>query len=159
MYSTKARIRDGNCFWLTDSGCHRWGYCGRCRSGEIGFVQAKRPVGRAGCCAKGNAHAVPSVDDAKVFIGSFNFDLRSARLNTELGFIVDSPNLAETISEIFLDKVPKTAYEVWLSEDGGLYWLEHKDGQVARHDSEPGASIWRRMLVAVLSHLPIEWLL
>jgi len=100
-----------------------------------------------------------SVDESRVFIGSFNFDPRSAQLNTELGFIIDSPALAKKISEIFLDKVPMTAYEVRLSEDGDLYWLERKDGKLLRHDSEPGASLWRRMIVEMLSHLPVEWLL
>ncbi|NYT77722.1 phospholipase D family protein [Alcaligenaceae bacterium] len=100
-----------------------------------------------------------SVDDARVFIGSFNFDPRSAKLNTELGFVIDSPVLAKKISEIFLEKVPSTAYEVRLSENGDVYWLEQKDGQELRYDSEPGASLGRRVLVEVLSLLPVEWLL
>ena len=33
-----------------------------------------------------------------VFIGSFNFDPRSARLNTEMGVVIDSPALAERLS-------------------------------------------------------------
>lgn len=32
-----------------------------------------------------------AVDDARIFIGSFNFDPRSARLNTEMGFVIESP--------------------------------------------------------------------
>ena len=34
------------------------------------------------------------MDRTRVFIGSFNFDPRSAALNTELGFVIDSPDLA-----------------------------------------------------------------
>lgn len=100
-----------------------------------------------------------SIDDTRVFIGSFNFDPRSAKLNTELGFVIDSPILAKQVSEIFLDKVPMTAYEVRLTDDGKLYWLERKEGQVLRYDSEPNASVWRRAIVEILSHLPIDWLL
>lgn len=100
-----------------------------------------------------------SIDDSRVFIGSFNFDPRSAKLNTELGFIIDSPVLAKKISETFLEKVPMTAYEVRLSDKGKLYWLEHKDGRILRYDSEPGASLWRRAIVEILSHLPVEWML
>lgn len=100
-----------------------------------------------------------SIDDVRVFVGSFNFDPRSAKLNTELGFVIDSPVLAKQISEIFLDKVPTTAYEVRLSEDGKVYWLERKDGEIIRYDSEPNASAWRRAMVEILTHLPIDWLL
>lgn len=100
-----------------------------------------------------------SVDGSRVFIGSFNFDPRSAKLNTELGFIIDSPELAQAIAKAFDDKVPNVAYEVHLSETGDLYWTEQKNGKEIRHNTEPGASLWRRAVVGFLSVLPIDWLL
>lgn len=100
-----------------------------------------------------------SIDETRVFVGSFNFDPRSAKLNTELGFVIDSPTLAKQVSGIFLDKVPTTAYEVRLSTDGDLYWLVNQDGQVVRYDNEPNASVWRRAIVEILTHLPVDWLL
>ncbi len=39
------------------------------------------------------------VDDKEIFIGSFNFDPRSANINTELGVIIRSPELAEQMLE------------------------------------------------------------
>lgn len=42
-----------------------------------------------------------SVDRSRVFIGSFNFDPRSARLNTEMDFVIDSPALAQKIEAAF----------------------------------------------------------
>jgi putative cardiolipin synthase len=36
-----------------------------------------------------------AVDRSRIFVGSFNFDQRSARLNTEMGLVIDSPTLAE----------------------------------------------------------------
>jgi putative cardiolipin synthase len=100
-----------------------------------------------------------SVDREHVFVGSFHFDPRSADLNTELGFVIDSPVLATQIATAFDDRVALLAYEVRVSEDGELYWLEHGEDGWARHDTEPGTSFFRRAQVWFLSLLPIEWLL
>ena len=84
-----------------------------------------------------------------MFIGSFNFDPRSARLNTEMGFVIDSPALAQAIADAFADIVPRSAYEVRLGRDGALQWVEQgPDGEVV-HDREPGTSVWRRLAVWV----------
>lgn len=100
-----------------------------------------------------------AVDGERVFIGSFNFDPRSDRLNTELGFIIESPTLAGAVGEAFDERLPAEAYEVVLNGRGRLRWLERRDGRLIRHRGEPGAPLWRRALVTVLSWLPIEGLL
>jgi len=100
-----------------------------------------------------------SVDRSRVFVGSFNFDPRSARLNTEMGFVIDSPELARRIADIFADEVPVRSYEVRLSRSRKLQWLERSDSGETVHDVEPGTTFWERAMVAVLSVLPIEWLL
>lgn len=100
-----------------------------------------------------------SVDNRRAFVGSFNFDPRSARLNTEMGFVIDSPDLAAAITDAFAKEVPGTAYQACLDARGKLYWLENKQGQIVRHNSEPGTGPVKRALIGVLSHLPIEWLL
>jgi putative cardiolipin synthase len=94
-----------------------------------------------------------------VFIGSFNFDPRSAKLNTEMGFVIESPVLAQKIDAAFNEAIPANAYEVRLSDAGKLYWLERRGGEVVRHDTEPGTSAIQRFGVRLLSTLPIEWLL
>jgi len=38
-----------------------------------------------------------AVDGERIFIGSFNLDPRSAALNTELGFVIESPRLANAL--------------------------------------------------------------
>ena len=100
-----------------------------------------------------------SVDGSRVFIGSFNFDPRSAKLNTELGFVVDSPALAQQIERTFDTRVPDDAYEVRLSATGRLFWTERRGGQLIRHGTEPGTSFWLRAAVRLLSLLPIDSLL
>lgn len=100
-----------------------------------------------------------SVDRSRVFIGSFNFDPRSAALNTELGFVIDSPSLAQRIEAALNTRIPASAYEVRRSEGGPLYWIENRDGTLVRHDTEPGTTFWKRAAVGMMSVLPIEWLL
>jgi putative cardiolipin synthase len=100
-----------------------------------------------------------SVDRLHVFIGSFNFDQRSAKLNTEMGFVIDSPVLADRIAAAFDQRIPAEAYEVRLSAERQLYWLEQRGKTVLRHDVEPGTSFAQRVGVAFMSLLPIEWLL
>src|SRR3546814_1434682 len=65
-----------------------------------------------------------AVDGQRLFVGSFNFDPRSMHLNTELGFVIESPTLAADVSNAFLTDIPANAYEVVLAEDGRLNWLE-----------------------------------
>jgi len=116
-----------------------------------------RPVtGRSGS----SLHAKTfSVDRFRVFVGSFNFDPRSERLNTELGFVIDSPQLAQAGAEAFQAGVAAHAYEVRLGAAGGLEWVEQAGGKTVVRTREPGVSFWLRLAVWVLSKLPIEWLL
>ncbi|MNT85098.1 Cardiolipin synthase C [compost metagenome] len=80
-------------------------------------------------------------------------------MNTELGFVIDSPALARGIEKSFDEELPRTAYRVKLDEMGKLYWLEERDGHTLRHDREPGASLLQRATVWVASLLPLEPLL
>lgn len=117
----------------------------------------KGPLGSSGSALHAKTFAV---DADRVFVGSFNFDPRSVNLNTELGFIIESPQLAKGISQAFIDTVPFRAYEVRLDTKGNLYWLERrKGGEPIRYNAEPRASAWRRISADFLSLLPIEWML
>src|SRR5690606_33524487 len=100
-----------------------------------------------------------SVDGERIFIGAFNFDPRPARLNTEIGFVIDSPMLARQLPSAFDRQAADIAYRVRLDDSGQLVWLEQRDGRPVVHTVEPGASLWRRMGVWLLSRLPSEWLL
>jgi len=100
-----------------------------------------------------------SVDGERVFVGSFNFDPRSAALNTELGFIIDSAELATAIDQTFSERALYDAYQVRLSSTGRVYWLKREPGEIKRYDSEPGTHMWERAKVRFFSWLPIDWLL
>ena len=101
-----------------------------------------------------------AVDDNRIFVGSFNFDPRSARLNTEMGLVIQSGTLARQLSKAFDTQVPKLAYEVRLTADGQCAeWIERAGSGEVRYDADPGTSAARRAWIRFLSILPIEWLL
>jgi putative cardiolipin synthase len=101
-----------------------------------------------------------AVDRTRAFVGSFNFDQRSALLNTEMGLVIESPVLAQRLAAVFDAEVPMTAYEVRLTPDGrSLEWIEQSASGEKRFDVDPGTSWFLRREVDLLSILPIEWLL
>jgi putative cardiolipin synthase len=121
----------------------------------------ERPHGkfRAGSAASLHAKTF-AIDRSRIFIGSFNLDPRSARLNTEVGVVLESPTLATQLSEAFDRSIPNRAYEVRLTADGkGVEWIEQTAAGEVRHSSTPGATASRMLFVNLLRILPIEWLL
>ena len=129
---------------------------------ELRSTPGQRPAGsgRAFGSSGSSLHAKTfAVDQSRIFIGSFNFDPRSAELNTEMGFVIDSPILARRMAEVFDRDVPVNAYSVRLSTTGDLQWTEQRGGQTVRHRTEPGAGFWKRLGVRLLSMLPIDPLL
>lgn len=115
--------------------------------------------GRFGSSASSLHAKTFGVDGRTVFIGSFNLDRRSIDLNTEMGFVIDSPNMAQELGRTLDEEVPKLAYEVRLGDDGELVWIERSGGSVIRHGTDPNTSSWQRAGVRLLSFLPIDWLL
>lgn len=98
------------------------------------------------------------VDRRYVFIGSANLDPRSQLLNTEIGIMVDSQELARQASELFAKTISReNSYR--LCFDGRVTWLGEKEGIETVYKSEPNASLFRRLGVFLLSLLPFESLL
>jgi putative cardiolipin synthase len=96
------------------------------------------------------------VDTSRLFVGSFNLDPRSAKINTEMGLLVSSPELAaEFIAGV--DSVLETlTYRVTLNDKGKLAWHYTGDGKNIVKTKEPETSWWRRTNVWFLGLLPIE---
>ncbi len=98
-----------------------------------------------------------AIDRAQIYVGSFNFDPRSANLNTEIGLVIDSMELAGALGRGFDEVVPQVAYQLELDERGNIRWLERSPGGVSRRLSEePGAGFWRRAWLGFLGVLPVE---
>ena len=100
------------------------------------------------------------IDDHRAFVGSFNFDPRSKRLNCEMGLLIDSPRLAGLIA-VWLDReLPKLAYQVRRNASGGLVWID-RPGQPDEivWTTEPNTTWPLRAAVWLIGLLPVEWLL
>lgn len=92
-----------------------------------------------------------AVDGERLFVGPFNFDPRSALLNTELGFVIESP--------AFDQAIPERTYELGFADDGAITWTERARGKTTKHIREPGTGPLPRMVIGIPSMLSIDWLL
>jgi putative cardiolipin synthase len=125
------------------------------------MLQADKRDDRFGSGSSSGLHAKTlAVDRSRIFVGSFNFDPRSARLNTEMGLVIGSAVSAQGLARFFDVEVPMLAYEVRLTPDGSnLEWIERTASGEKHYDTEPETRWSTRMGVELLSILPIEWLL
>jgi putative cardiolipin synthase len=100
-------------------------------------------------------------DRRKLFIGSMNFDQRSMNLNTEIGLIIDSPELAEQTATRFEAMTqPANAYLLALRPQAHgkprLVWRTQEAGKDVEYVREPSRSPWRRFAVRLLRLLPLD---
>ena len=94
-------------------------------------------------------------------------DQRSKLLNTEMGVIIDSAELAQAVRGFFDTAIqPGNAFHVVLqgapgSKSAGVQmaWLWSDDGNAKSDHSDPDASRQRRLEVLIMGLLPIEGLL
>ena len=99
-----------------------------------------------------------AVDQKQIYVGSFNFDPRSMFLNTEMGFVIESAGLAQKVRDAFSQKASRIFYLPVLSQDE-LVWKEQGANGIIVHSEEPGSSFAKRLIITVVSWLPVEWLL
>jgi putative cardiolipin synthase len=93
------------------------------------------------------------VDDRYSFIGSPNIDPRSLIINTELGFFVDSPELAQRLATLIdRDISPDAAWRVFQDERGRLRWSS--SAGVVR--SQPALGALQRITAFFISLLPLR---
>jgi putative cardiolipin synthase len=101
-------------------------------------------------------------DRRKLFIGSMNFDQRSAHLNTEIGLIIDSPELArQTMVRFDAMTSPPNSYQLVQlprerKESPRLVWRTEEDGREIDYDTEPARTEEQRLKVNLLSLLPLD---
>ena len=121
---------------------------------------------KSGASGQFGLHAkVFVIDGQRVFVGSMNFDQRSFDVNTELGLIIDSRQIAGEITARFeAIAQPANSYKVALDPavpHGAprIVWITEKDGRTVRFDTEPEVEGGKLALVDMLSLLPIERLL
>jgi putative cardiolipin synthase len=144
----------------------------RCRLARAGVVlfEMKPAVGDAGKAQDARDRGPSSgarlhaksfaADGERVFVGSFNFDPRSALLNTEMGLVIASPALARRMSATFDHIIPRDSYEVRARTEGAcVEWLERTASGDVVHPDEPHAGWAVSAWLAFLALLPIDWML
>ena len=84
------------------------------------------------------------IDRQKIFVGSLNLDPRSIDINTEMGILIDSPDLAGELTDNSLANIGNMAYRVKMDENRKLSWHATIDGEEVVETKEPQTSAWRR---------------
>lgn len=128
---------------------------------ELSATLAARRRGVAGSSASshGRLHAKWAVvDRQRVLVGSMNLDPRSALLNTELGLLVDSPELAHELLNDTSGQLLDDAWRLRPADDGvALVWQGVRDAHTLA--DEPGLDAARWLWLSLLSLLVPEELL
>nr|WP_257228923.1 phospholipase D family protein [Acinetobacter sp. YH12255] len=108
--------------------------------------------------SRSSLHAkLMAVDQKQVFIGSFNFDPRSAYLNTEIGVLLNSPSLARAVHETMDQNLSKYAYKLVLDAQQNINWkIKKANGEVKSFSKEPGIKWYQKAGLKLVSWLPIE---
>ncbi len=96
------------------------------------------------------------VDGESGFVGSFNLDPRSVRLNTEMGILFQQPDItAELLASYSMRTSSGFSYRLFL-HNGQLRW---EDGSVEPPriwNHEPASGFWSRVAAKVVEWLPVE---
>jgi putative cardiolipin synthase len=103
-------------------------------------------------------------DRKKLFVGSANFDRRSFHLNTEVGLLIESHELARQVVERFdVITQPANSYIVTLADGNHplrrLAWRSEENGREVVTNAEPGNNRVRDFETDLLSLLPLDNLL
>jgi putative cardiolipin synthase len=95
-------------------------------------------------------HSKCAVADRRyVFIGSMNMDPRSRAINTEMGAMVDSPELAADLAAIIeRNMTGENAWHVQMDENGDLFW-ENSDERVDKQPARDGMQRVMNVLMKV----------
>ena len=94
------------------------------------------------------------IDRRYVFIGSLNLDPRSVVINTEMGVMIDSPDLATMLVVDIEDGFDKEVYRLELNADRNLLWHGLYKGAAVELTRDPQASWWRHFSVNIFKILP-----
>ena len=89
-----------------------------------------------------------------MFVGSLNLDPRSIDINTEMGLLIDSPELAERLTDSTRERIPRMAYRVKMDDEGDLSWHATIDGKQVVETTEPQTSAWDRFKAWFLKIAP-----
>lgn len=94
------------------------------------------------------------IDRKRLFVGSLNLDPRSIDINTEMGLLIDSAQLAEELTIQARERVEEIGYQVKMDEDRNLSWHATIDGKEVVETTEPQTTAWQRFTAWFLKIAP-----
>ena len=94
------------------------------------------------------------IDRETLYVGSLNLDPRSVEINTEMGIVINSPELAAEIAELVLEELDEFAYRIELDENGKVSWHGKIDGVEIVETKEPQTTGWHRFKAFMLKIVP-----
>ena len=124
-----------------------------------GGIQDRRvSIGSMGS-SRASLHAKVFVIDEQVsVVGSMNVDPRSRNLNSEMGVVMRSPQLAQQLKDVFR-AVSSRSYTLALKPDRTPRWVAHPPDPDLEDAYEPGAGFWLKMGLKLLSPFAPEEML
>ena len=99
------------------------------------------------------------IDERTVFIGSANIDPRSARLNSELGLVIKSPDIARQVQSLLDDLSAEGSYKLSLDDKGHIVWSSGEPGAEKIWHKEPETTLMQRVAPKLLAPFANEDLL
>lgn len=107
--------------------------------------------------SRSSLHAkMMTIDDKQVFIGSFNLDPRSAKLNTEIGVLLNSSSLATAIHTTMNHDIDNYSYQLKLTPEQKIQWIRETPQFQKVYKKEPRMQWWQKAGLQFISWLPIE---
>ena len=97
-------------------------------------------------------HAKALVIDQKiVFIGSLNMDERSAKINSELGLVINSTEIAREVTSLLDDISTDGSYKLQLDQHEHVEWVGGDGGTQKIWHTDPATSRTERVWLTILS--------
>jgi cardiolipin synthase C len=121
----------------------------------------KRPRFHPFRSSNASLHAKALVIDQKtVFIGSLNMDGRSKRLNSELGLVMRSTDIAKQVTNILDDLDADGSYRLaLLDHTSRIEWFSGEQGEEKVWHNDPETTLTQRVLLHTLAPFAPEELL
>lgn len=109
----------------------------------------------------GRLHAKSvAIDRERIFVGSMNLDPRSATQNTEMGVVVDSPQLAREMLRVINISKLQNSYRLRLQKDSdAIEWLATDGEKEVVLTTEPESSFFQRFYNMLIGPFVPEMLL
>ena len=94
------------------------------------------------------------IDREQVFVGSLNLDPRSIDINTEMGLLIESPDLGALLASNVKATIPGIAYRLKLDENDNIVWRATIDGREVVETHDPQTTGWERFVAWLLKIVP-----